>query len=120
MPSMCVCVEVAPRVCGVTVVVAHQSVDEPSNCFAVPPITVTVVCVAKVVLKWQWLPCHTHHDACDEPPIPTTYSSVCVCVQMVDMEVVAVLVMAMECDGAFMVTITTLVSCHTLTHTHTQ
>ena len=35
-----------------------------------------------------------------------------VCVQMVDMEVVAVLVMAMERDGAFMVTITTLVSCH--------
>ena len=65
--------------CGVTMVVAHQSVDEPSNCFAVPPITVTVVCVAKVVLKWQWLPCHTHHDACDEPPIPTTHSSVCVC-----------------------------------------
>ena len=53
---------------------------------------------------------HTHHDACDEPPIPTTHSSVCV--QMVDMEVVVVLVMAMECDGAFMVTITTLVSCH--------
>ena len=45
LPSMCVCVEVAPRVCGVTMVVAHQSVDEPSNCFAVPPITVTVVCV---------------------------------------------------------------------------
>ena len=21
---------------------------------------------------------HTHHDACDEPPIPTTHSSVCV------------------------------------------
>ena len=42
---VCVCVEVAPRVCGVTVVVAHQSVDETSNCFAVPPITVTVVCV---------------------------------------------------------------------------
>lgn len=96
-------------------VVAHQSVDEPSNCFAVPPITVTVVCVAKVVLKWQWLPCHTHHDACDEPPIPTTHSSVCV--QMVDMEVVVVLVMAMECDGAFMVTITTLVSCHSHSHT---
>ena len=65
--------------CGVTMVVAHQSVDEPSNCFAVPPITVTVVCVAKVVLKWQWLPCHTHHDACDEPQIPTTHSSVCEC-----------------------------------------
>ena len=74
------------------------------------------VCVAKVVLKWQWLPCHTHHDACDEPPIPTTHSSVCA--QMVDMEVVVVLVMAMECDGAFMVTITTLVSCHS--HSHTQ
>ena len=59
---------------------------------------------------------HTHHDACDEPPIPTTHSSVSVCVQTVDMEVVAVLVMAMECDGAFMVTITTLVSCHSLTH----
>lgn len=72
------------------------------------------MCVAKVVLKWQWLPCHTHHDACDEPPIPTTHSSVCV--QMVDMEVVVVLVMAMECDGAFMVTITTLVSCHSHTH----
>ena len=39
-------------------------------------------------------------------------TQVCVCVQMVDMEVVVVLVMAMECDGAFMVTITTLVSCH--------
>jgi len=39
-----------------------------------------------------------------------------VCAQMVDMEVVVVLVMAMECDGAFMVTITTLVSCHSLTH----
>ena len=38
--------------------------------------------------------------------------------QMVDMEVVVVLVMAMECDGAFMVTITTLVSCHS--HLHTQ
>ena len=101
--------------CGVTTVVAHQSVDEPSKCFAVPPITVTVVCVAKVVLKWQWLPCHTHHDACDEPPIPTTHSSVCECAQMVDMEVVVVLVMAMECDGAFMVTITTLVSCHSHT-----
>ena len=88
-------------------VVAHQSVDEPGNCFAVPPITVTVVCVAKVVLKWQWLPCHTHHDACDEPPIPTTHTSMCA--QMVDMELVVVLVMAMECDGAFMVTITTLV-----------
>ena len=47
LPSMCVCVEVAPRVCGVTMVVAHQSVDEPSNCFAVPPITVTVVCVCQ-------------------------------------------------------------------------
>ena len=39
---------------------------------------------------------------------------------MVDMEVVVVLVMAMECDGAFMVTITTLVSCHTLTRTHSE
>ena len=37
---------------------------------------------------------------------------------MVDMEVVVVLVMAMECDGAFMVTITTLVSCHS--HTHSE
>ena len=36
---------------------------------------------------------------------------------MVDMEVVVVLVMAMECDGAFMVTITTLVSCHAHSHT---
>ena len=46
-------------------------------------------------------------------------TQVCVCVsaQMVDMEVVVVLVMAMECDGAFMVTITTLVSCHSHTHT---
>lgn len=43
-------------------------------------------------------------------------TQVCVCAQMVDMEVVVVLVMAMECDGAFMVTITTLVSCHS----HTQ
>ena len=43
-------------------------------------------------------------------------TQVCVSVQMVDMEVVVVLVMAMECDGAFMVTITTLVSCHSLTH----
>ena len=49
--------------------------------------------------------------------IPTTHSSVCVSAQMVDMEVVVVLVMAMECDGAFMVTITTLVSCHSHTHT---
>ena len=40
-----------------------------------------------------------------------------VCAQMVDMEVVVVLVMAMECDGAFMVTITTLVSCHSHSHT---
>ena len=40
-------------------------------------------------------------------------TQVCVSVQMVDMKVVVVLVMAMECDGAFMVTITiTLVSCH--------
>ena len=44
-------------------------------------------------------------------------TQVCVCEQMVGMEVVVVLVMAMECDGAFMVTITTLVSCHSLTHT---
>ena len=35
---------------------------------------------------------------------------------MVNMEVVVVLVMEMECDGAFMVAITTLVSCHSLTH----
>ena len=42
-------------------------------------------------------------------------TQVCVCAQMVDMEVVVVLVMAMECDGAFMVTITTLVSCHSHT-----
>ena len=42
-------------------------------------------------------------------------TQVCESVQMVDMEVVVVLVMAMECDGAFMVTITTLVSCHSLT-----
>ena len=45
-------------------------------------------------------------------------TQVCVCEQMVDMEVVVVLVMAMECDGAFMVTITTLVSCHS--HSRTQ
>ena len=45
-------------------------------------------------------------------------TQMCVSVQMVDMEVVVVLVMAMECDGAFMVTITTLVSCHS--HTHAQ
>ena len=46
-------------------------------------------------------------------------TQVCVSVsaQMVDMEVVVVLVMAMECDGAFMVTITTLVSCHSHTQT---
>ena len=55
---------------------------------------------------------HKHHDACDEPPIPATHSSVRVSAQMVDMEVVVVFVMAMECDGDFMVTITTLVSCH--------
>ena len=39
--------------------------------------------------------------------------------QMADMEVVVVLVMAMECDDAFMVTITTLVSCHSITLSHT-
>ena len=39
---------------------------------------------------------------------------------MVDMEVMVVLVMAMECDGALMVTITTLVSCHSLTHSHSE
>ena len=39
---------------------------------------------------------------------------------MVDMEVVVVLVMAMECDGAFMVTITTLVSCHSHSLTHSE
>ena len=44
-------------------------------------------------------------------------TQVCVCAQMMDMEVVVVLVMAMECDGAFMVTITTLVSCHSHSHT---
>ena len=44
------------------------------------------------------------------------HTQMCVRVQTVDMEVVVVLVMAMECDGAFMVTITTLVSCHS----HTQ
>ena len=105
--------------CGVTMVVAHQSVDEPSNCFcSATNHSHSRVCVAKVVLKWQWLPCHTHHDACDEPPIPTTHTSVCA--QMVDMEVVVVLVMAMECDGAFMVTITTLVSCHSLKHSHSE
>ena len=67
--------------CGVTMVVAHQSVDEPSNCFAVPPITVTVVCVcgkSGVEVAMVAMP-HTHHDACDEPPIPTTHSSVCEC-----------------------------------------
>ena len=46
-------------------------------------------------------------------------TQVCVRVQMVDMEVVVVLVMAMECDGAFMVTITTLVSCNH-THAHSE
>ena len=45
-------------------------------------------------------------------------TQVSVCAQMVDMEVVVVLVMAMECDGAFMVTITTLVSCHS--HSHSE
>ena len=47
-------------------------------------------------------------------------TQVCECVQMVDMEVVVVLVMAMECDGAFMVTITTLVSCHSHSLTHSE
>lgn len=36
---------------------------------------------------------------------------------MDDMQVVLVLLMAMQCDGATMVTITTLVSSHTQTHT---
>ena len=35
---------------------------------------------------------------------------------MDDMQVVLVLLMAMQCDGATMVTITTLVSSHTRTH----
>ena len=74
------------------------------------------MCVAKVVLKWQWLPGHTHtmmHVMSHQSQQPT---HVCERAQMVDMEVVVVLVMAMECDGAFMVTITTLVSCHSYTH----
>ena len=40
-----VSVEVPPRLCGVTKVLAHHSVHQQSHQFGVPPITVSLVCV---------------------------------------------------------------------------
>ena len=43
-----VSVEVPPRLCGVTKVLAHHSVHQQSHQFGVPPITVSLVCVCQM------------------------------------------------------------------------
>ena len=58
-----VSVEVPPRLCGVTKVLAHHSVHQQSHQFGVPPITVSLVCVCAKCGVDVSNGCHATHHA---------------------------------------------------------
>ena len=99
---------------NVVVVDTHHGVDETRARMCGTHHSLTGVCVPHVVLKWQWLPSnpssHTHVEECEEwHQRPRSHTSVAVCGQMDSMALVLVLVLPIQCDGASLVTITTLV-----------